>query len=588
MMMMLVIVIVSYFPHGSSSSGGGGAAGIEPTEHDKESQACQRASRRRCEEAALRLAATGFLLVTSPKMETGSLRAVSVCFDLRATNRTVSAGTQHVAPGRFNRVVYLPNWGSLVGCVPNPAVLNVIIFVPLKNFYDPHLRAVQHLVSHQPCLRVGFIIRPLLKWMMLSLKIEKVIRCEGEQTVIKPRTVSGIRNPHLCGDARFSDLNMKEKRPELQRFFNQISYIGSQHLQFLRRGVRNLQPEPPPPPSPRDLAVTHLELRHHRPAANMSYADRRARTRARVGILVTYMYVRAGYSHWKGQVLTADELHVLYEGIKLNNVHQYDYVLTGYTRDTSFLEMVVDIVQELKRANPNLVYVCDPVLGDHGSMYVPQNLYPVYKNKVVPVADIITPNQFEAELLTGKNISTEKDAVEVTDHAHKLIILSFPALFTASQAADSNSLTVCLQVMDLLHAMGPDTVVITSSDLPSRLGDRFLVSLGSQRHVRPDGSRTTQRVRIEVPKVDAVFVGTGDLFAAMLLAWTHHYPNDLKMACEKTFSVMHHVIQRTISYAHELAGPGRRPSPPQLELRMVQSKADIEDPAIVTEATVIS
>lgn len=29
--------------------------------------------------------------------------------------------------------------------------------------------------------------------------------------------------------------------------------------------------------------------------------------------------------------------------------------------------------------------------------YVPQNLYPVYKNKVVPVADIITPNQFEAE-----------------------------------------------------------------------------------------------------------------------------------------------------------------------------------------------
>ncbi|TSK17907.1 Pyridoxal kinase [Bagarius yarrelli] len=202
-----------------------------------------------------------------------------------------------------------------------------------------------------------------------------------------------------------------------------------------------------------------------------------------------------GYAHWKGQVVTADELHVLYEGIKLNNVNHYDYVLTGYTRDTSFLEMVVDIVQELKMANPNLVYVCDPVLGDHGSMYVPQDLYPVYKDKVVPVADIITPNQFEAELLTGKNISTEQDAVEV---------------------------------MDLLHNMGPDTVVITSSDLPPRLGDRYLVSLGSQRIVMPDGTFTTQRVRIEVPKVDAVFVGTGDLFAAMLLAWTHHYPTDLK------------------------------------------------------------
>uniref|UniRef100_A0A674D8H8 Pyridoxal kinase n=1 Tax=Salmo trutta TaxID=8032 RepID=A0A674D8H8_SALTR len=260
-----------------------------------------------------------------------------------------------------------------------------------------------------------------------------------------------------------------------------------------------------------------------------------------------------GYSHWKGQVLTADELHVLYEGIKLNNVHHYDYVLTGYTRDTSFLEMVVDIVQELKRANPNLVYGVYPSLCQ--PYYVPENLHPVYKNKVVPVADIITPNQFEAELLTGKNISTEKDAVEV---------------------------------MDLLHKMGPDTVVITSSDLPSRLGDRFLVSLGSQRTLMPDGTKSTQRVRMEIPKVDAVFVGTGDLFAAMLLAWTHHYPNDLKTACEKTFSVMHHVIKRTISYAHELAGPGRKPSPPQLELRMVQSKADIEDPAIVMEATVLT
>lgn len=45
----------------------------------------------------------------------------------------------------------------------------------------------------------------------------------------------------------------------------------------------------------------------------------------------------------------------------------------------------------------------------------------------------------------------------------------------------------------------------------------------------PDGTFTTQRIRIEVPKVDAVFVGTGDLFAAMLLAWTHHYPTDLKV-----------------------------------------------------------
>jgi len=39
----------------------------------------------------------------------------------------------------------------------------------------------------------------------------------------------------------------------------------------------------------------------------------------------------------------------------------------------------------------------------------------------------------------------------------------------------------------------------------------------------------TQQIRMDIPRVDAVFVGTGDLFAAMLLAWTHHHPNDLKV-----------------------------------------------------------
>ncbi|XP_048960557.1 pyridoxal kinase isoform X1 [Canis lupus dingo] len=229
-----------------------------------------------------------------------------------------------------------------------------------------------------------------------------------------------------------------------------------------------------------------------------------------------------GYAHWKGQVLNSDELHELYEGLKLNNVNKYDYVLTGYTRDKSFLASVVDIVRELKQQNSKLVYVCDPVMGDkwngEGSMYVPEDLLPVYKEKVVPVADIITPNQFEAELLSGRKIHSEEEA---------------------------------LVVMDVLHAMGPDTVVITSSDLPSSRGSDYLIALGSQRTRNPDGSVVTERIRMEMHKVDAVFVGTGDLFAAMLLAWTHKHPNNLKVACEKTVSAMHHVLQRTIKCAKD-------------------------------------
>nr|KAF6379770.1 pyridoxal kinase [Myotis myotis] len=237
------------------------------------------------------------------------------------------------------------------------------------------------------------------------------------------------------------------------------------------------------------------------------------------------------------------------------------HVVRGYVgnRAATFplqvLGFEIDAVNSVQFSNHT---VCDPVMGDkwegEGSMYVPEDLLPVYKEKVVPVADIITPNQFEAELLTGRKIHSQEEA---------------------------------LAVMDVLHSMGPDTVVITSSDLSSPRGSDYLIVLGSQRIRHPDGSVAIERIRMDIHKVDAVFVGTGDLFAAMLLAWTHKHPNNLKVACEKTVSAMHHVLQRTIKCAKAQAGEGQKPSPALLELRMVQSKRDIENPEIVVQATVL-
>jgi len=112
-----------------------------------------------------------------------------------------------------------------------------------------------------------------------------------------------------------------------------------------------------------------------------------------------------GYPNWKGQIIGSDEVEELFETLKKNKVICYDYVLTGYCRDKKMLEKMVEIIKELKQVNPNLVYVCDPVMGDtwngKGAMYVPEELLPVYRDQVVPIANILTPNQFEAELLTG-------------------------------------------------------------------------------------------------------------------------------------------------------------------------------------------
>lgn len=43
------------------------------------------------------------------------------------------------------------------------------------------------------------------------------------------------------------------------------------------------------------------------------------------------------------------------------------------------------------------VLVCDPVLGDNGKLYVPESLIPIYRDVIIPLADVVTPNQFELE-----------------------------------------------------------------------------------------------------------------------------------------------------------------------------------------------
>lgn len=74
-----------------------------------------------------------------------------------------------------------------------------------------------------------------------------------------------------------------------------------------------------------------------------------------------------------------------------------------------------------------------------------------------------------------------------------------------------------------------------SGPVPSLRGWRLLAQGPGARQRcspagKPDGSVVTERIRMETHKVDAVFVGTGDLFAAMLLAWTHKHPNNLKVS----------------------------------------------------------
>jgi len=238
-----------------------------------------------------------------------------------------------------------------------------------------------------------------------------------------------------------------------------------------------------------------------------------------------------GYPTWKGEVLDGEKLSLIFQGLVDNDLHGYSYLLTGYMSSPSALRNILKIREKLLEKNPKLLFVCDPVMGDQGKLYVPKELVNIYKDEVIPKADFLFPNQTECEFLTDMRITSDADA---------------------------------LQAIDKLHQVGPKVVIITSFEF----GDRSFVSLlGS---IRNDDGKTSRRFKMQVPRFDRSFTGTGDLFAALLLAW-YSIDGDVVRACEKAVNSLQAVLSKTVKAASG-------------ELLLIQSKHEIETPPNIYRA----
>jgi pyridoxine kinase len=129
-----------------------------------------------------------------------------------------------------------------------------------------------------------------------------------------------------------------------------------------------------------------------------------------------------GYGQWRGQVLPAEDVAGVIRGIEERDVlPNCDAVLSGYMGDASLGEIVVGAAGRVKELNPKAVYCCDPVMGDAGRGFFVRPRIPGFiKEVAVPAADIITPNQFELEFLTGVEVGNLNDALRAAEKARRL------------------------------------------------------------------------------------------------------------------------------------------------------------------------
>ena len=185
-----------------------------------------------------------------------------------------------------------------------------------------------------------------------------------------------------------------------------------------------------------------------------------------------------GYGQFRGQVLGADHIRDILAGLRERGVlQQVGAVLSGYLGNAETGSVILDAVGDIRHANPQLRYLCDPVMGDVGrGLFVNPAIPNFLRDQAIPFANIITPNQFEFELLTGAKLASVGEAVAVARQ---------------------------------LRGRGPDTIIITSLATPDIASD----ALGTLA-VNGDGAWLVTTPRLDRHPLPN---GMGDVFAATLL-----------------------------------------------------------------------
>jgi pyridoxine kinase len=233
-----------------------------------------------------------------------------------------------------------------------------------------------------------------------------------------------------------------------------------------------------------------------------------------------------GYGAWKGRVFDGPAIEEIVEGIAERGVlPSCDGVLSGYMGSADIGTAILSAVGRVREANPAALYCCDPVIGDVGrGVFVRPGIPEFMRDHAVPAADIVTPNQFELDFLSGIPTATLADA---------------RAAVTA------------------VHRLGPRVALVTSlltEDTPAGAID-LLAS---------EGGRFW---RVRTPRLDLSVNGAGDAVAALFFV---HYvcsrsaPTALAEAAASTYGLLKRTAEAgsreilTVAAQDEFVSPTRR------------------------------
>ncbi|HHT14093.1 MAG TPA: pyridoxal kinase PdxY [Propionibacterium sp.] len=248
----------------------------------------------------------------------------------------------------------------------------------------------------------------------------------------------------------------------------------------------------------------------------------------RLGIDVWPVYTvnfsnNTDYGAWRGPLIPASDVWEVVQGVDDRGVlGDVDALLCGYLGTPEVGQVILDSYALVKEHNPDALFCADPVMGDiDRGFYARPGIPEFWRDHVVSQADIMTPNLFELQFLTGMGTDTLDDVVAAAQE---------------------------------LRSRGPKVVVVTSvvgADLEDDVMRIIAVGEG-------------EVWEVTTPVLDRKFTGSGDLTTAMFLAhWlrTGHLGETLGA----TASIVYSVLEATTTAGHN-------------ELRLVDAQRDLVEP----------
>jgi pyridoxine kinase len=210
------------------------------------------------------------------------------------------------------------------------------------------------------------------------------------------------------------------------------------------------------------------------------------------------------YPTLRGRVLEAELVADLLGGVEERGlVDEAAVLVTGYLGSPANAAVIADFVERALRRNSKLVYLCDPVIGDDGRVYVADGILEVLRHRLLPAAHLIAPNQFELELLARLKVAdadgVRAAAAAITGRGHGDVVA------TGCTLAD----TQAGQLETILCADGQLSRFATPR-LPIRpYGTGDLLAGLIAAHLAK-GATTEAAVRLAVETIFAVLVRTQD------------------------------------------------------------------------------